>query len=201
MIEKIKQNLALTIGLAIPVAMVLLIAGMVYLPRIFMGAPVPAYDFVYAQGENIVYPSQMSYANYPTNPCVLHYYVIEKGLLIKKPNTQSPENTMYCKGQPIVDAGSTFYRRDTVANKSTQMSFEEASLLLYVTGPKSPDGFEVVHGGSGGFFPFFYGSYDYSTQYLKKGSFIEKLDMQIASDRYYNGSENNLGWVLRTPTN
>ena len=201
MLEKIKQNLALTIGLAIPVAMVLLIAGMVYLPRLFMGTPVPAYDFVYAQGENVLYPSQMSYATYPNNPCALHYYAIEKGLLVKKPNTQPTENTMYCKSQPVVDVEPTFYRHDTIANKSTQLSFEEASMLLYVTGPKSPDGFEVVHGGRGGFFPFFYGSYDYSSQYLKKGSSIQKLDMQIASDRYYNGGENNLGWVLHTLAN
>jgi hypothetical protein len=196
MIEKIRQNLALVVGLAIPFILVCIIAGMVYVPKLFSQKMVPAYDFVYAVGGNVIYPAQLSYMAYPSNPCSPFYYTIENGLLVKKPNAQPVDNTQYCKGQPVVDVLPEFYRHNTLTNVSTKITFDEASTLLFATGVKSPDGFEVVHGGgSGEFFPFFGGGSDYLTLYLKKGSYVEKLDMQISSERYYG--DNTLGWVLR----
>ena len=65
------------------------------------------------------------------------------------------------------------------------------------TGPKSPDGYELVRGsyGGGDIFPFFYGgSGDYNSQYLKKGSYARKIELNLPQN-YYN--EFFLGWVMK----
>jgi len=195
--EKIKQNLALVVGLAIPVAMVIIIALVIYIPRFFTEPP--QYDFVYAVGEGIYYPT--SPYSYPEGPYAYpvkgvwpqYFYQVVDGKLVRKDAGDPP---MEYKGIPVADVGPKFYLHHVTANTSVPITFEDAEKYVLDTSMRSPDGWEIAGpSGSGGIFPFFYdGARDYNAKYLKKGSTAILLNLNLPRDHY---GDTFLAWVVR----
>lgn len=194
--ENIKKNFSLYIGLAIPVIMILLVAGVVYAPRVFNTVPPPQHDFLYAVGDNVVYASfGRDMYPYPAVKGIWpkYVYTVENGKL-KRTEAGLPESEMgEVRVEEIVPK---FYIHDTQTNVSTQITFEEAEALTLDTGAKSPDGFEIVHGqsGGGGIFPFFYDGNNYNKRYIRKDYFAQELELNLPSEYY---AEFFLGWVIK----
>lgn len=82
--EKIKQNVPLLVGLALPVIMIILVALSIYLPR-FLSSAVPQYDFLYMANNN--------YSGCTT-------YSVQMGRLIKFENQNDN-----CKNWRAADGG------------------------------------------------------------------------------------------------
>jgi hypothetical protein len=167
--KPMKKHLPLIIAIAIPLFMILFVAGSIYLPGLFVK---PKYNFVYLSGTNYGEP----------------YFVSANGQL-QKDNTTS---TYYPNGYPLDHAQIYFY--DVANNQAKPISFDDAQKLSLDHSTESPDGFEITSGGGdGGMFPFFYESGDYSAEYLKGHNFSKKLNLQIQGS-YYNDFT-FLGWI------
>ena len=165
--NKHKKNVPLIISLSIPILMVVLIAGSIYLPVLFLKPP--QYDFVYSAGWNY---------------CTDYRYRVENNRILRS-EIKKNEN-INC--QPTNEEQLYYY--DVQKNTSRELTFEEAQQLEIDANYKSADGFEVVSGDHS-FDIFFYNSSSYYRKYLKKGAFSQKLE--IERSYYYNF--NFLGWV------
>ena len=167
-------DVALIVGLLIPVAMILFIAGAIYLPRAFSRVEPPAHDFLYLVG-------------YPYGP---ERFVVVSGRLtreeVEEPRSISPHGT------PEIQ----FFVHHVSTNTSTRLSFDEAAQLSLDNGHLSPDGYEIVHGRRAEFFFPIVSSTDYRTRYLKKDSHTIKLDLAVGSDGGYSSTFIFLGWIL-----
>lgn len=193
--DKLKQNIALVVGLAIPVFMMLVIAGVIYFPRWFNPITPPQYDFIYSAGDGVVYTSygNAPYA-YPAKGVWTKYtYRITEGKLVKQENAPVPPEYA---SMPVIDVSPNFYVYHIAEHKSTSISFEEASQLNLEGSAKSPDGFEIVRGGSsGGGFPFGYnGANDYNKKYIRKDYYAEPLDLNLPQDYY---GDFFVAWVMK----
>lgn len=171
----IKKNISLIVGIAIPIVMILFVAGSIYLPGLFSH---PQYDFLYETGSGDYYYGRGQYS-------------VQTARLVK--NEFPPSNDPY--RQPPADAKLFVY--DVRENKSTEVSFEAAQQLMLDSSPKSPDSFEVVSGSrDGDFFPFmFYNERDYNARYLKGHAASKKLDLQLSGSYYDNF--HFLGWIKK----
>lgn len=167
-----KKNISLIIGMAIPIFMIFLIAGSIYIPSLF--APAPRFNFLYVTEDS-----------YGQN----RQYVVENGTLVKY-EVKYPEH--------YVPRTPRLFMHDVSANADKEISFEEAQKLKLDANVKSPDGYEVVYGSSEyGFFPlFFSGGQDYNAMYLKGHNTSKKLELQSSSEgRYYYRDRRFLGWI------
>ena len=80
MMQRIKANLPVIIGLSIPVLMIAIIATVIYGEQRFSSVPAPTQNFVYAIGENVVGSSPYGFApTVPSNPCATEYYRVASG--------------------------------------------------------------------------------------------------------------------------
>jgi hypothetical protein len=197
--EKLKKNLALVVGLAIPVVMVLIIALVIYIPRWFTEPP--RVDFIYAVGEGVYYPQSAAYA-YPSTPYGYYpakgvwpkyFYQVVDGKLVRKEAGLPPQEYT---GMPVTDVEPKFYLYHVAAHTSVPISFEDTQKYTLDTSTRSPDGWEIAGpSGGGGIFPFFYeGSYDYNAKYLKKGSTAIKLNLNLPREFY---GDTFLAWVVQ----
>ncbi len=198
--DKIKQNIALTVGFAIPVIMMLVIAGVIYFPRWFNEVAPPQHDFIYAAGDGVIYPAHggtyayPTYA-YPTKGAWPKYtYRIAGGKLTRHESGPIPPEY----GQmPIVEDEPKFFVYHVATHTSEPITFEAAALYTLDQGAKSPDGYEVVRGNSsnGGFSPFFYdGNNDYDKKFIRKDYHAEELNLNLPSDWY---GEFFVAWVIK----
>ena len=197
--KNIKQNLTLYIGLGIPLAMILFIAVLVYGGSLFNTTPPPAYNFVYATGDSVIYPSSgINTMTYPANACAKYYYVVTGSKITRvESKVQADPNFAYCKGNQQLDIPPKFYIHDVTADKSTTVTFEDLEKYTLDTSVKSRDGYELVRGSSNNDFMFFGGrNYDPSLRYLVKGNHSVKVSLQIPRDAYY-GADTPLGWILK----
>jgi hypothetical protein len=175
--EFIKKNITLIVGISIPILMILFVAGIIYLPGLFIQ---PKFNFLYVSGDSYYYPK--------------YQYSVQNGKLVRS-EIQRPENQIYIPPREV-----KLYIYDVAKNESKEISFEEAQKLNLDPSPISPDGFEIVYGShSEGsfFFPFFFWSErDYSTLYLKGHNVSKKLNPQL-SGSYYNYYDNFrfIGWI------
>ena len=205
--EKVKQNIPLYVGLALPVIMIILVTLAIYLPRVLSSA-VPQYDFLYMVNTN--YSGCSSYG-------------VQMGHVVKFEN-----QTEQCKNWKVVDGsvpapdtkpavtGTTpvpvavapynmqpdvvqFFRHNVKTNITTEISFTEATQLNLLSSALSPDGFEVKQrGGSAGIFGdvFGGGSYaDYQNRYMVGHGQSVKLDLHKSPDGMYYEPQ-FLGWVM-----
>lgn len=156
--------------MAIPVLMILFVAGSIYLPGLFVKAP--EYNFMY------------SVSDYSYNG--VDQYIVEKGQ-VAKPVIAEPAGS-----KPIGQEKLFIY--DIGKNQSSEISFDAAQKIVLNTASLSPDGFEVSYGNYGnGFFPFFFSSgTDYNTIYIKGHNISKKLNIQMGGT-YYNFRF--LGWI------
>jgi len=171
MLEIIKKNITLVLGLSIPVVMIALVAISVYIPKLLIH---PSVDFLYVMGGYDGESTQM--------------YSVQDGKLIIspiEPALKAPTN------QPRI-AGE-LYIYSAIGDKSKHISFEEAQKLNLDSENISLDGFEVLRGNNGGGFPFFYSDNNYNTFYFKGHGGSKKLNIQT-SGSYYNNFR-FLGWI------
>lgn len=173
--EFIKKNITLVLGISIPILMILLVAGSIYLPGLFIH---PKYSFLYVSGDDYYYNNGQR-------------YFVENSRLKKNEITQPEDTNNY---PPRGEA--KLFIHDVAKNESKEIFFEEAQKLNLDTNNTSPDGFEVVYGGGeGGIFPFFYsGGTDYNARYLKGHNVSKKINVQLSGSYYYNNFR-FLGWL------
>lgn len=196
--DKLKQNIALTVGFAIPVIMVLVIAGVIYLPRWFNPVVSPQHDFIYAAGDGVVYPvidRMYPYPAYPMKGVWPKYtYRIVNGTLTRQESGPVPPEY----GQmPVVEDEPKFFVYHIASHTSVPLTFDEAAMYTLDQSAKSPDGYEVVRGNTGnsGFSPFFYnGNNDYDKEFIRKDYYAEELNLNLPSDWY---GEFFVAWILK----
>lgn len=168
------KDIALYIGLAIPVAMILFVAAAIYLPRLFSSVDPPRYDFLYMVG----YP----YGNE-------RYVVVDGRLEVQE--VDPPGFTA-----PGADWPRTLYVHHIATNSSERVSLDDAERLTLDSAPRSPDGFEIVHGRRSEFFFPIVSSTDYRTRYLQQDGWSRKLDLEIGSESGYASMFIFLGWIV-----
>lgn len=165
----IKKNIALIVGISIPVLMIVLVAAAIYLPRLFYH---PAYNFLYTSGDYL--PTQQ--------------FDVKDGKLVKNNIPPTPATT------PPEEAKLYIY--DVSSDMSTEVSFADAQNLNLDSRIESPDGFEIVSGGHhDGLFPFSFSSdSDYCSQYISGHNVSSKLDLKRTGDSYC-GNFRFIGWI------
>ncbi len=166
----IKKNIALIVGVSIPILMIVLVAAVIYLPRLFYH---PAYNFLYATSDDF-YATQQ--------------YDVQDGKLIKK------DVRRYGPSTPLEEA--KLYIHDVATNQNKEVSFSEAQQLNLDPDRQSPDGFEIVTGDHrGDFFPFSFSSdSDYCSRYISGHNVSRKLDLKRSSNAYCDGVK-FIGWI------
>jgi len=163
----------LIVGLSIPVVMIALIAGAIYLPGLMTDIEDPRFDFLYMVG----YAQENNYH-------------VTDGRLRRSPQRPRKGETG-SSGDPHLQ----FFVYRVGDGTSEQLSFEEASKLCLDGSAISPDGFEIAYGRrSEVFFPL-WSSRDYETRFLRKESLSIKLDLEVAESFNTIRSFRFLGWV------
>ena len=172
-----KQNLPLVFALAIPILMILGIAGVVYIPNL---TSKPQYNFLYMTGDGAGY----SYYNSE------YEYLVQDGHLKKYYRKSFPENSgLYANKSEV-----QIYLYNMQTKQSKELNFEEASRFNLDTANLSPDGYQVVRGGGGADILFFGGRSDYNSWFLQGHNHSKKLDLKL-SGNYYSSNFKFLGWV------
>jgi hypothetical protein len=170
----IPKNFVLWVTLAIPVLMILFVAGAIYLPH--RGVEAPTHNFVYALRD------------YSDG----YDYVVIEGKLVRRefPDSSRPAS------EKNVQAPTRFFLHDVAANVSKEITLGEAQKLRLDNSVTSPDGYELKRGGQGGgIFPFFFSEGNYNKQYLVKANRAIELQLkEIGEPYYYN--QVFLGWVM-----
>ena len=170
---KKKIDVALLIGLAIPVVMIVLIAAAIYAPRLVADIEEPKYDFLYTVG----------YAQG-------YRYFVEDGRL----RLEEPESDCVAPSSPGLSELQFFIHR-VKENTSDRATFEEASDLRLENTALSPDGFEIAYGRKSEFFFPMFSSRDYRTRYLRKDGLAIKLELEVGESFGYAYSFTFLGWI------
>lgn len=193
--DKLKQNIALVVGLSIPIFMIAVIAGVIYFPRFFNPVQPPQHDFIYAVGDGVAYASYGGSYPYPTKGVWQKYlYRVVSGKLVRQEALPIPKEF---ENMPIASEEPRFYVFHVATHKNEELSFDAAAQLTLDPGPKSSDGFEIVHGGGqgGGMFPFGYnGGDDYNKLYIRKEYYADQLDLNL-SQNYYG--EFFVAWIIK----
>lgn len=189
--EKHRSNIPLIFALAIPVAMILLVAVSIYLPSFFV-AP-PQHNFLYTHDD--MYTSETFYCDgqsYPYGPT----YVVENNKVVKK-TYEVPEKCS--QTVPIKTTEGKLFFYNVKENKSREVGIEEARAFFIDPAEESPDGFRVDRGGEDfGLFPILFGGVsDYNTLYITKNGYSKKLNL-TSRQGYYPYNFQFLGWVDTT---
>ncbi len=170
-----KKNLPLIIALCIPILMILLVAGFIYLPSL---GNKPKYNFLYMTGNSYSYLGGNQYIvsgghltyNPPPPP--------NNGDLVIKPDNSLPH----------------FYLYNVAQNTATEVFFGQARNYTLDSSNTSPDGYVVVRGNySGGDLFFGGGGGDYNSWFIKGHNRSRKLNLKLTGSDYYNFQF--LGWT------
>lgn len=162
-----KHNISLILGFSIPILMIVFVAASIYIPGIFSQ---PKYNFLYV--------SDTYYGR--------SYYSVNEGKI-----AQLPQPTPDYYNAPLVPP--QLYVHDVAANKSRPISYEEALKLDLDPNLKSPDGYQIERGRSGGGL-LFYSNADYNSQYIVGNNVSKKLDLNKDST-VYSADFRFLGWI------
>ncbi|MCP4896125.1 MAG: hypothetical protein GY906_04040 [bacterium] len=171
-----RKDIALIIGLLVPVLMIVFVAGAILLPRLFSNVDPPRHDFLYMVG-NPDYGEER--------------FLVEDGRLVRE---ELEAEQHYAPPSPGYEL--RFYRHIVETNVSKQLTFEEASSLKLGSAPISPDGYTVVPGRRSEFFFPIFSTADYRVRYLQKETSTTKLNVATGSDPGYYYGFNFLGWVM-----
>jgi len=182
------STISLLVGLAIPVVMVLAIAGAVLIPGRNIN---PTTDFIYALG---AYPS---YTTRNQDTVTEHYLTVKNGVLTD--DTQSYTADKNYPPYPYEKVSiPRLFLHTTTENTNKEISLEEAKTLRLSDETKSPDGFSVSFGSrSYGVFPFFFdsGSQNSERAYLSNRTASKEINLTSgASNNIY--SFQLVGWVV-----
>lgn len=152
---------------AIPTAIAVFAAAVVYVPRLFAN---PKYDFIYSVCENY--------------RCKNSYSVDAMGY-VTQDFLSSSNNDYY-------DRTASLRYYDSSNDSTRSLTLEETRMYQLNTSSKSPDGYILVSESSGSGF-LFWGDYD-EGWYLKNGAKKQKVELTNNSS-YYSGSVKFLGWI------
>jgi hypothetical protein len=159
-----KKNFPIILAVLIPIAMVALVAASIYLPRLYVH---PQYGFLY-------------YADYCDT------YSVSGSMLKSNPVAQSDS---YC----YRSANPKLYIYDARTGNSKEAAFADARRLVLDQAKISPDGFTVTNPESGGnYYPFYFGSDDYDSEYLKGNGTTFRVELPEGVSDY---SFKFLGWI------
>lgn len=171
-----KKNVALWVGLAIPVLMVIFVAISIYWPQ--QGVEPPQHHFVYAL------------RNYSDG----YEYTVQNGQLVR--DDVRDENVPKPVPSGVANAPTRFFLHDVGSNISQEVKFEDVQQMKLDNTVGAPDGYEIKRGGEGGgVFPFFFSEGNYDDQYLVKGNKAIKLNLQKINDPYYAPFQ-FIGWII-----
>lgn len=159
-----KKNFPIILAVLIPIVMIALVAASIYLPRLYVH---PQYGFLY-------------YSDY------CDAYDVSGGMLKSKPVAQSDS---YCRR----DLNPKLYIYEVRTGNSKEIAFADARKLVLDPAKISPDGFTVTGPESGGdYYPFYFGSGDYDSEYLKGSGATFRVELPDGISDY---SFKFLGWV------
>jgi hypothetical protein len=165
-----RKNVSLWVAIALPIALILLVAVSIYLPRFFAK---PQYNFVYALG-----------VGYGDSYTVLGNKLVE--------NT----STMAVAPGAIPPPASQLYLYNVSQNQSQEISFANAEALSFYPYAQSQDGFTVVQGGGdGGMFPFYSSGENYNDYYLTGHGLSKQLNIPNQTGLAPYNQFIFLGWV------
>lgn len=183
----IKDNFIILVAFLLPIALIVIIALVTYLPAIFINTN---YNFVYAtcnEGED--------YYPYQCGKYLQDKYSVVDGKLV----VNNIDNKLYNESNNIKENyKARIFLHDTQKNESREITLEEAQTLTLNSLLTSPDGITISSSyDRGADFIFFFdrdNSYDY---YLTKGRSRRKLNLINRDDRYYyRDNFQFIGWVL-----
>lgn len=157
----IKQNKIVLIGASIPVLVLLAIIASIHLPFLFVK---PQYDFLYVKLDG------MTESGYEVK-----FDRLGVGKLIEKTLSSGRDRPQ-------------LYFYDVSDDTTRMISFQEAQTLNLDSESVSPDGFEIVYGGTES-------KRDYSYRYIKKDGVRRKLDIVFETPHFYNFVF--VGWVKK----
>ena len=202
-----REKWPLYVGIAIPVVMILVIALVIYVPRLFADSPL--HNFVYVVHNN-------GAGNYYAAYNFHDYFEVKEGKLMKKqitpydPTINYKSNSLQVLMQPNtglslflpivsgeenkesydaqaktllfqqqeIEKKMTWYVHDVTKNESMQSAFEAITALTLDPNALSADGFQVVQGGyRGGDFFPFGGGYDNSSIISGANGYRERLNL------------------------
>jgi hypothetical protein len=150
----LKKNITLVLGLFIPVAMIVFIAAMVYIPRLYIQ---PEYSFIYATNDN----QYDEFGYHVVDERIVYYPRIVKDDVYPTPD---------------------LYVYDVETDQSRQITIEEAQMYRLDDSPQSPDGFKITQGGRGGDISFLFGGGYDPAHYLVGKGVSKKLDINESSN-------------------
>lgn len=168
------QDWALRLAILLPVLLFVLVAGAVYLPRLW--AKPAQYDFVYAKQSS-------GNAAYDVS--------VENGVLVKEENPDgiAPEDIAK---HDVVLIEPKLYRYHVATGESERITFDTAATLRYQTGVVSKDGYEVKTGYGYSSGPF--GGSNEASIYLRSHGASTKIDLTgIDRGNLYNFQF--VGWL------
>ena len=166
----IKKNIALLLGLSIPVVMIIAVASTIYLPSLFFK---PRVNFIFATG-------------YDTYNCPA--FSVADSHIVVNPAIQTA-----CKNIPI---NPVLYVYDVATNKATAISTTTATTLQIDSSATSPDGFSISDGRTSSLPDLFWGGNysDYRNIYLVGHGYSTRLNI-TPQDNYYYYQFYFLGWI------
>jgi len=176
---KPKPNITLWIALAIPVVMILLVAGAIYLPTLWSK---PATNFVFTLGGDNYYGP---------------IYGVQGVRLAIVQNRPQPTPPI---GSPSpVYAKPKLYLYNVKTDTAQELTLNDALLLLLSDSPTSPDGYEIATADGGGDFLLFSGPRDYGAKYIKGHGISRKLNIPNTTNEpyYYSDSFHFVGWSVQ----
>jgi hypothetical protein len=164
----------LALAIAVPIAMILLVAASIYLPRLWAH---PSYNFLY---------STSSYYGGPV-------FDVRSGVLEKQ---EQPAGLYPPGAVPTPTPDTTLYVYHIADKTSQEISFEDAQKLHLSAKSTSPDGFTVT--GPGGDTPvsIFGGPSDYTAQYITGKGVRIKLELEKSGPVYGSNPGSFIGWIL-----
>lgn len=175
-----KKSIPLILALAIPVLMIVLVAGFIYFPGL---GQKPKYNFLYMTGNNSYY-YDYSRQEYQVSGGHLVYSPQPAPAVPNQPNYVKPDNA-----QP------RFYIYDVAKDVATEVTFQQAQSYQLDSSNSSPDGYIIQQGNyGGGDFIFGGGGGDYNSWFIKGHNRSRKLNLKLTgSYNYYNFQF--LGWI------
>jgi len=178
---EIKKNLSLILGISIPLIMVLIIIISIYIPPFFAH---PKYNFLYMTSARVYENAKI--------------YTVINGKLEKRELVKDDAIPIDGKAATFVNADIIdtphFFIYDIIKNESTEITFEQARVLILEPNVLSPDGFKVVQSeGNYNFFIFSSRNYDYYAKYIKGHGVSQKINSRFDYDNNFSF----LGWIIK----
>lgn len=153
---------------SIPVAIIIIAAGLIYIPRLLAN---PKYDFVYSVCDDY--------------RCKNDYSLDSSGRVVENTDADSPKSSYY-------DQLAQLRYYDASTNATRSITLDEAQRYRLDSSSQSPDGYTLTREGSSSGFLFWSDRDD--GWYLKDGAKKKEVELTM-SKSYYSQGIKFLGWV------